>query len=126
MQSSRGIPVKGVTDNRTLKLRLTNSFGDRICFFQEKKGTTELAYSDAAPVKEDDQSSMFLVTDVEKVKQTATMIRNEFNEINPFTSWPAPAEEIKADNIIIPELLETFLKSVLTKDNSTFFRVWNE
>ena len=64
------------------------------------------------------RGSMFLLTDVEKVKQTATMIWNEFNEINPFTSWPPPAEEIKADNIIIPELLETFLKSVLTKDNS--------
>ena len=109
---------KGVT-TQSLKLRIQSAFGDQLKFFQKKEGNIEYVYSADVPVEQDERSWFFL-SDNEKVKKIAKMIKTKIDSCDsPFTSWPPNSNEICSKNVIIPELLETFLKTLFT--NSSIF-----
>ena len=68
---------------------------------------------------------MFM-TDIEKVKKIATMIKNDitsFYDKNPVSSdWPPPENEIKADRVVLPPMLSSFISTLLTVENSSSSR----
>ena len=52
----------------------------------------------------------------EKVKKVAAMIRAEIEKsCKSFSTWPPHPDEIDSNKVKIPELLDTFLKFLLTK-----------
>ena len=99
--------VKGCI-NRNLKMRLLNAFGDELTFFSRKEKSAEIVYGSNVTDRR--------VTDKEKTINVATMIRDEIMMLKADTCWPPDPESIRTDKVKIPELLETFLKTLFTKD----------
>ena len=123
LQCEKGIPVMG-TNNRNLKTRLVKLFGSKLTFFLKKAGTAEFVYSTETPTEHDNERSLFLMTDKEKVKVIATKIRQEINnQTDLFSCWPPPANEIKASRVVIPSLLTTLLQTLLSNDTLPSKRV---
>ena len=113
IQSQQCLEIKGAT-TQLLKARLINRFGNEISFFQKDIGTVELIYSNATSCKN------YISTDIDKVKKVAQMIKKEVNNLNsPFTSWPPTPDEVKNDNVHIPELLKTLLTEILVSGLET-------
>lgn len=99
--------VKGCI-HRNLKTRLINTFGDDLTFFSRNEKSAEIVYGSNV--------TDHLVTDEEMIVDAAKMIKDEIMALKEDASWPPDPEKIRADNVKIPKLLETFLKTMFTKD----------
>ena len=117
LQQNKNLSIKGAT-TRHIKFRLQNIFGNKLTFYCKKEGLPEYVYSIDSPVEQDERS-WFLLSDVEKVSKVANLIRSQIDLLNcPFSSWPPPSDEIVNSNVVIPELLNVFLKALFNKQLS--------
>lgn len=56
----------------------------------------------------------------EKIKEAALLIKDEIKAQDlPFTTWPPHADQLKQENVVIPNLLEIFLTTLLTTKKSS-------
>ena len=116
----------GSCETRMVKSLLINVFGDKISFVQKKIGTAEFVFATENDNNDRNEQNLMFMTDVEKVKKIAAMIKNEittFYDDNPiFSDWPPPEDEIKADRITLPPLLSSLISTLLTNEGSNSSR----
>ena len=116
----------GSCETRMVKSLLINVFGDKISFVQKKIGTAEFVFATENDNNDRNEQNLMFMTDVEKVKKIAAMIKNEittFYDDNPiFSDWPTPEDEIKADIITLPPLLSSLISTLLTNEGSNSSR----
>ena len=107
-------PLKGAA-HKDVKRRLISEFGDNLAFYQKSKIQSEYVYYKTVPVEEDGRSCFFM-NEGEKVKKVAAMNRAEIEKsCKSFSTWPPHPDKIDSNKVKIPELLDTFLKFLLTK-----------
>ena len=86
-----------------MKSRLKNAFGKKVDFFQSSGGLPEIIYG------------IENVRDVELVKKTAKLLRQElFNSPDVYSSWPPTEREVLSAKYITPPPAEAFLSTLLT------------
>ena len=121
-QKEIGIPVRGA-ENRHVKLHLVNIYGEKLLFYQKEIGLPELAYSATGPVEQNENSDFLMLTEVEKVKKVALIVKDELKEYEScFSTWPPSDKDLNRDTVI-PKLLKVFLQTLLTKSNDASDRV---
>ena len=101
--------------NRNLKSRLVTAFGDELSFFQKKEKTAEIVYGSREDITP--------LSDEEKTNDIAKLIKDEIVSSIKDSKWPPNPETIRDQNIKIPKLLETFLKTLLSKETTESDRV---
>lgn len=112
IQEENGLKAMGcITAN--LKSRLSRSFGDDLTFFKKTQTSAEIVYGE----------NINVMTEEEKVKDIANLIRNELMALKEQSVWPPNPDKIRNENVIIPNLLNTFLTSLLTKHGKPSDRV---
>ena len=122
LQEREEVAVKGAS-NRLIKLRLKN-FGDSVSFFRNNTETScELIYSNN-PVAEHKKVHTTLSTERENVEKVAKLLRNEINSHEgAFNSWPPTSEDLVKDDLMMPHLLELFLRTLFSKNKVVSARV---
>ena len=88
-------------------MRLVNAFGDELIVFSRKEKSAEIVYGSNV--------TDCLVTDEEKTVDVATLIKEQIMMLKEDMPWPPDPESIISEKVRIPKLLETFLKTLLTK-----------
>lgn len=115
-QKQRNLEIKGA-NNRLVKARLQNAFGNEIAFFKKTETSCELVFSNEATGS---SNTLQYQSSEEKVKEVALLIKDEIKVQNlPFAKWPPHADQLKQENVIIPNLLEMFLTALLTTKKSS-------
>ena len=108
LQLSNLLEVKGCI-NRNLKSRLVTAFGDELSFFQKKEKTAEIVYGSREDITP--------LSDEEKTNDIAKLIKDEIVPSIKDLKWAPNPETIRDQNIKIPKLLETSLKTLLSRNN---------
>ncbi|GFS21870.1 hypothetical protein ElyMa_003349200 [Elysia marginata] len=103
-----------------LKSKLTNYFQSRIRFWQRYAGISYLVYSDEIPTGQAIGAAFENATSEERtVIEAATVIRRAvqdgLNE-SPRLPWPPGDNDLRSDNVNLPELLTKFLNFLYAKD----------
>lgn len=112
IQEENGLKVKGcITAN--LKSRLSKALGEDLSFFKKTKTSAEIVYGE----------NIHVMTEEEKVIDIAKLIRNEIMSLKEQSVWPPNPDSIRSDNVVIPNLLDIFLTSLLTKRRKPSERV---
>ena len=63
------------------------------------------------------------MTEEDKIIEIANLIRNEIMSLKEQSVWPPNPDSIRSDNVVIPNLLNIFLTSLLTKHSKPSERV---
>ena len=115
-QRKRKLEIKGA-NYRLVKARLQNAFGNELSFFKKTETSCELVFSSETAAT---SNTLQYQSPREKVKAVALLIKDEIKAQDlPFTTWPPPADQLKQENVVIPNLLEIFLTTLLTNKKSS-------
>ena len=110
IQEEKGISAKALKP-QLLKARIITRFGKKVTFLKTSSTSAEIILSSS---QEDAHSKVN--NNKEKVRKAAKLIKEEIKSFKgPFSSWPPQPNEIKSENIVIPELLKTFLEAILAE-----------
>ena len=111
MQEQLGIEKKGV-QNRHLKARLINAFGNRITFSKKSEGLAETI------LNTEKVNRIGIDDPVELVKEAGRIVRKELLAFpDVYTSWPPHGQELLTKKFEVPFFTETLLLSILTSSN---------
>ena len=112
IQEKYGLEIKGcITSN--LKSRLSKAFGEELSYFKKSKTSAEIVYGE----------NIHIMTEEDKIIEIANLIRNEVMSLKEQSVWPPNPDSIRSDNVVIPNLLNIFLTTLLTKHSKPSERV---
>ena len=122
LQTKQQIPVMGVL-LKDVKQRLKLKFKDELTFYQKSKRQSQFVYHKDAQIEEDERS-WFFMNIKEKIMKVAEIIREEIEKsLSPFSRWPPQPDEILNKNVVVPNMLDLFLKSLFSRVHPVSKRV---
>ena len=114
LQLSNGLEIKGCI-NKNLKARLVSAFEDELSYVKRNETTAEIVYGS--------RDNAVLLSDEEKAKEIAKLIKDEIMLSVEGFIWHLNPEAIKDADVKIPKLLETFLKTLFSKESPILDKV---
>ena len=122
LQLAKEIGVKGIL-HKDVKRKLQLEFDDDFVFYQKSRRQYEYIYYRNTPVEENDRSWFFMNIE-EKVVKMAEVLRDEIEKFpSPFSEWPPNPDVVYDQDISIPSLLKSFLKTLLSKKSTNSARL---
>ena len=114
IQRDKNLEIKGDLI-KNIKARLIKRHGENtFTFFQKNQRSPEIVYCNQSERSKEEE--FLLVDSDEQINAVANLIKSKIKEIkNPYSSWPAPASEIKQHNVFIPRELYLFLEILFGK-----------